>query len=86
MGVCVAGAAQCSPSGLLVLARSPPGSLTAAQEEQLGKVLPEPMLDMLRTAVEIVPENPEVVEMKKIVEKLGSIEAKLEALQLKSAE
>merc|ERR1719473_1400035 len=64
-------------SALLIIARSPGTPLTAAQEEKFGQVLPPQAVEMIKSLSTVVPEDPQVAQLKKIAEKLESIEAKL---------
>merc|ERR1719382_2159707 len=66
-------------SAFLILARAPGTPLTAQQEGQLSEVLPPPALEMLKKLVEILPEDPQVTQLKRMAEKLEAIEAKLPA-------
>mmetsp|Transcript_28836 Transcript_28836/g.73159 ORF Transcript_28836/g.73159 Transcript_28836/m.73159 type:complete len:184 (-) Transcript_28836:58-609(-) len=70
-------------TAMLILVRSSPGQpLTAAQQEILEKVLPIAALgDVAKGIVQVLPEDPQVVQLRAIAEKLEAIGAKLEALQ-----
>eukprot|EP00427_Karlodinium_veneficum_P063857 CAMPEP_0169334744 /NCGR_PEP_ID=MMETSP1017-20121227/15956_1 /TAXON_ID=342587 /ORGANISM="Karlodinium micrum, Strain CCMP2283" /LENGTH=169 /DNA_ID=CAMNT_0009430053 /DNA_START=47 /DNA_END=553 /DNA_ORIENTATION=- len=65
-------------SALLILARNPGTSITAEQEAKFAEVLPPVAVDAIKSLATIVPEDPQVAQLKKIADKLESIEAKIE--------
>ncbi|CAK0795598.1 unnamed protein product, partial [Prorocentrum cordatum] len=66
-------------SAVLILSRSPGAPLSEAQQEKLAEALPAPMMDMLNDLVKVVPEDPVVEQLKRIGDKLDTLEAKLAA-------
>merc|ERR1711870_26069 len=66
-------------SAMLILARKPGNKLSMEEEAKFSEALPAPAVDLLRTLVEIIPEDPEVTQLKRIAGTLEAIEAKLNA-------
>eukprot|EP00933_Yihiella_yeosuensis_P037825 TRINITY_DN31819_c0_g1_i1.p1 TRINITY_DN31819_c0_g1~~TRINITY_DN31819_c0_g1_i1.p1 ORF type:complete len:184 (-),score=51.22 TRINITY_DN31819_c0_g1_i1:82-633(-) len=65
-------------SAFLILARSPGTTLTEEQQAKLAEALPAPALEVLKSFVAVVPEDPSVTQLKRIADRLEQIEAKLD--------
>eukprot|EP00930_Biecheleria_cincta_P053203 TRINITY_DN3859_c0_g1_i1.p1 TRINITY_DN3859_c0_g1~~TRINITY_DN3859_c0_g1_i1.p1 ORF type:complete len:182 (+),score=50.78 TRINITY_DN3859_c0_g1_i1:90-635(+) len=72
-------------SAMLILARSPGTSLSEEQQAKLAESLPPPALDVLKSFMEIVPEDPQVVQLKRIADSLEKLEAKLDKMPSEQA-
>eukprot|EP00932_Pfiesteria_piscicida_P009464 SRR837773.20197.p1 GENE.SRR837773.20197~~SRR837773.20197.p1 ORF type:complete len:304 (-),score=75.57 SRR837773.20197:19-930(-) len=69
-------------SAMLIVARSTSGQqLTPAQEEVLEKVMPAQARDTLKNVIGVLPEDPQVEQLKRIASLMESIETKLDVLQ-----
>merc|ERR1712151_96630 len=66
-------------SAMLILARKPGNKLSMEEEAKFSEALPGPAVELLKTLVEIIPEDPEVTQLKHIAGTLEAIEAKLNA-------
>merc|ERR1711870_58140 len=66
-------------SAMLILARKPGNKLSMEEEAKFSEALPAPAVELLKTLVEIIPEDPEVTQLKHIAGTLEAIEAKLNA-------
>lgn len=72
-------------SAMLILARSPGTNLSDEQQAKLAESLPAPALDVLKSFMEIVPEDPQVVQLKRIADSLEKLEAKLGKIPFEQA-
>mmetsp|Transcript_7482 Transcript_7482/g.18876 ORF Transcript_7482/g.18876 Transcript_7482/m.18876 type:complete len:196 (-) Transcript_7482:100-687(-) len=67
-------------TAMLILARATPGQpLTAEQQEKLAKVIPAEAGEVLKSIADVLPEDPQVTQLKRIADHLEAIEAKLNA-------
>ncbi|CAE8735384.1 unnamed protein product [Polarella glacialis] len=64
-------------SAMLILARSPGTPLTPEQQAKLSESLPGPAVDVLKAFIEVIPQDPQVVQLKRIADRLDNIEATL---------
>ncbi|CAE7471183.1 unnamed protein product [Symbiodinium natans] len=62
-------------AALLTLSRSPGTPLTPEQQEKLEHLLPPPVLEAIKSFGEFVPEDPAVVQLKRIADSLEKIQA-----------
>ncbi|CAE7018128.1 unnamed protein product [Symbiodinium sp. CCMP2456] len=55
-------------AALLTITRSPGSKLSAAQEEKLAELLPPPAIDAIKSFGDHIPEDPTVVELRRIAD------------------
>eukprot|EP00428_Durinskia_dybowskii_P043111 CAMPEP_0170260784 /NCGR_PEP_ID=MMETSP0116_2-20130129/30270_1 /TAXON_ID=400756 /ORGANISM="Durinskia baltica, Strain CSIRO CS-38" /LENGTH=213 /DNA_ID=CAMNT_0010511843 /DNA_START=50 /DNA_END=689 /DNA_ORIENTATION=+ len=67
-------------TAMLILARAPAGQpLTAEQQEKIEQIFPNEAKDLLQRIGEVIPEDPQVTQLRRIADRLELIEAKLDA-------
>ncbi|CAE7837578.1 unnamed protein product [Symbiodinium sp. CCMP2592] len=62
-------------AALLTITRSPGSKLSAAQEEKLAELLPPPAIDAIKSFGDHIPEDPTVVELRRIADCLEKHQA-----------